>query len=217
MDTRTRWIPLGTAFLMFLMLTFSMTRGRRQISSLVLQRDSVVVKAREMTRENRGLLAAGDTLPSIQLRGANGETVDLRALPEKFKYLYFGRADCPGCIILRPFIDDMPRSHRDSLLIIAFHPDSNVNQVQRAGADFSWIHGRDTRRRFVLRIPTLIVRGPNNRVLSVAHGSLMGVASLFDLFGHLSRSDVSNALDSAIIAARREGITVDTSTVSSDQ
>jgi hypothetical protein len=205
------WIPVATAVVLFGVLVLSTTRDRNQIRVVSEARDSSSARAERTAEENASLLTAGDTLPEVTLRTPSGDSIELRRLPAREKYLYFGRADCMGCVILRPFIDAVPVARHDSIVTIAISPDSNVSGEAATFGDYTWVHRRGTRRRFVVHIPTLIVRSADNRVLSVAHGSLTKVASLFDLFGIVKKSDVSAALDSATKVANSRGIVVDTS------
>lgn len=214
MSAKTRpWIPLATAVVLFAVLVLSAAKDRKQIREISDARDTLIVEADRDAEENASLLTGGDTLPDVTLRSPTGDLIQLRSLPARDKYLYFGRAECLGCVILRPFIEAVPPARRDSIVTIAFSPDSNLSEGAASFADYVWVHRRGTRRHFVVHIPTLVVRRPDNRVLTAAHGSLTRVASLFDFFGIVKQSEVSVALDSATQAANRRGLFVDTSHV----
>ena len=180
----------------------SQRHSRDEIARLATERDSAAAREQRVYSEDQSLLSAGDTLPSVTLLSIAGDSIDLQRLPPKYKYLYFGRSNCPGCMILRPVLDAVPSTRRDSIVMIGIDPDSNITPV-KAGAEYAWVHRRGTRRRFVVHIPTLVVRATDNRVLASAHGSMMRVAALFDLFGVLRKTDVSAALEAAELADKQ--------------
>jgi hypothetical protein len=102
------WIPLTTAVALFGLLVLMSGRNKQALGNIVAARDSALVAVDRERQEDASLLTGGDTLPLVTLINARGDSVDLQELPAKDKYLYFGRADCPGCMILRPVLDAVP-------------------------------------------------------------------------------------------------------------
>lgn len=190
------WVPLATAFVLFLALIGTSARSRSQLHQLRAQQDSATLDLRRQASIAQDLLVAGDSLPSAKLLTSHGDTILLRDLPAQAKYLYFGRGSCPPCQILEAGWAAANSAKLDSVVFITFHPDSTL-APDTSHNSLSWIHESPASVRYVHLVPTVVVRSPNNRVESVVHGSLLKAAAALDMWSVIPAEPVLQELESA--------------------
>lgn len=192
-------LPLATAAFLFLALIFFTTQYRSRLDHAWKQRDEARQALRDQGALESRLFSPGDTFPRVTLVNSAGRRTTLRDLPQQFKYLYFERQNCPPCQILAQIWPRTPKAKLDSIAFIEFDTLINLSPVSRLN-HFAWVHDTSDSRRYVHFIPSAVVRGEGDRVLTAAHGSLPKVATLFDMFGILSRAEVDE-----LVAAARAG------------
>ena len=189
---RSNAIPMVTATLLFGALLYTGTSASRRESRIQVVLDSTRSHyQREVTRAE-ALLAAGDSLPAVTLHRYGGQDLLLRQLPTRFRYIYFGRTDCAPCEILAQAWPLVDRARRDSIAFIAFDPGRTID-ADSAFFTFAWVHDSASDNRYVNRVPALVVRNKEGRIIAATHGSVLRVASTLDLF-HLLPRRVADSL-----------------------
>ncbi len=189
MTTIRHRLPLLTAVILFTVLLSARQSHVRTVEQMRVTIDSVASAGRKVVEAQSLVLQPGDSIPRITLVANDGDTLYLDALPSSHRYLYFYRDDCPGCDILSAAWLEVAPSKRDSVMFVAVGAaEFGVPVLHRDG--MTWLISAADRGRYVRRIPTLVVRSTDGRVLSVAHGSVEGVAKLMDLFGLGSLSSI---------------------------
>lgn len=158
--------------------------------------DSARTALREARKWDAEQVHPGDTLPHAKLVGRDQKQIWLSQLPSHYKYLYFGRVGCPPCELLEPFWAEIPQARLDSVAFIEFDP-AKDSRPRGVHAQYAWLHDTRDTRQYVDRVPTLIVRSPGGRVLTVAHGSIFSVGRVLDVFGLMSAERIKARVDSA--------------------
>jgi hypothetical protein len=177
-------------------------RDTRAIDELSKSNQQVTDRlSRELQGAEEGL-AAGDSLPNVTLRAEDGRVIHLADIGPRFRYLYFGRANCPACTVLDSAWVAVPKTRRDSVLMIDYHPDSNVT-ISPGSGHLAWVHDSANGRLVVTHVPTLVVLDGHSRVLSATHGSVLKVATTLQMYGIMSRPHVDTLL--ARFGARAAG------------
>lgn len=194
------WAPTAAAGILFIALIGSTYSYRSRLDEIeAADRDFAAQDALTMARDST-LFTVGDTLPHVALRARNGRTIRLDRLVGRYRYIYFGRATCPACALLRTVLDTTVASRRDSIAYIAYSPDSIVAAGESAD-DYQWIQTPDTRNRYVNHVPTVLVVRSDGRISAVAHGSVLRAAALFDLFHVVRKPALEQAfLDASAVA-----------------
>lgn len=184
---RVAWL---TAFILFAVLMLSHSRDGAAITRERAVQDSMAAELRRNSAVEVTLLHAGDSLPNVNLRTADGHLVALRSLPRSgVKYIYAYRRDCAPCQILDTILSKAPAARRDSIAYIAFIKDSTL-PAEPLPHHYAWIVDSLTKNRYFRRVPSLLVVDTSARVVAEAQESLPRVAALLDLHGVVRKMDV---------------------------
>lgn len=193
MSNQRSVLPLVTAGVLFLALGGMYVRDTRALDEMAKSNQQVTERlSRELQGAEEGL-APGDSLPNAVLRTEDGRYLRLADIDPRFRYLYFGRANCAACAVLDSAWVTVSRERRDSVLMIDYHPDSNVT-IAKGSGHLAWVHDSAGGRLVVTHVPTLLVLDSHRRVLSATHGSLLKVATTLQMYGIMSRPHVDTLL-----------------------
>lgn len=143
------------------------------------------------------LLGVGDSLPPVVLRSASAGPTMLNALPSRYRYLYFGRETCGSCNRIAPVWTHLEPTKRDSIVFIDFDPNSAL-PAPRDANHFAWTPDSSTANRYIVHVPTLLVRTGDGRILTTAHGSAARVVTAATMFGLISRPTADSTLVGAL-------------------
>lgn len=190
------WAPLATAVALFVTLIATSGQSKARLQEVRDQRDSTAVHLRRELNLSEELFTAGDSLAFVKLLTRGGDTLQLRELPARAKYLYFGRNSCLPCQILQAGWASADPAKLDSVVFITFHPDSTLAPDSTHNS-MSWVHDATTNIKFVNRVPTVVVRSPDNLVTSAVHGSLIKATSALDMWGVIKKEVVERELRNA--------------------
>jgi hypothetical protein len=166
-------------------VSLAVVRGVKQETSQVLrERDAARSRIDVVESSRRALLVGGDSVPTVSVRGASGDTSSLAGLASAgVSLLYFQRAECLGCRILAPFVDSSSAFASGRLARIVLPGDAAGRDDSLEG-DYTWIVDSSLSPTKVLRgVPTLMVVDSTGVIVSIAHSSVDAVARLLQRFG----------------------------------